>query len=545
MNDRSARSADVGASSRRSWTPRLRHPAPPGPRVDRRARRDRRRRSSRSPSPSSSPGSTGLALARARRRRPCHRRRAAVRQGVRHRHVRHERQAGAADRHRRRCSTSTPAVVGIIALRRRFVVGVVGVAPVRRDRRLGLAQPSRRRALARRPPERDRRRGRHRRAVGCCVSPRSRREPEPVVAPATGPTGGRSCATPASLLGGLAASAAASARPALAGQPLHRRRRRAPTSRCRRPPEPLAATAVGHAGRRSRHDPVRHAERRASTGSTPPSPRRRCRPTPTRCASRAWSTTSSSSPSTTCCGRQLIERDITLTCVSNEVGGRLVGNARWLGTPPRRRCCAEAGVQPGADQVVGRSVDGYECGFPVDGGDGRARRDGRHRHERRAAARSSTASRPASIVPGLYGYVSATKWLTEIELTTFDEFDHYWLRRGWAQRGTDQADEPHRHAARGWPRCRPASCRSPAWRGRRPSASPASRSRSTTDRWQPDRARRGHDERHVAPVGVPLGRPRPAATRSRSGRSTTPAQSRPRTAPNQSLTERPDTTRSW
>ena len=50
------------------------------------------------------------------------------------------------------------------------------------------------------------------------------------------------------------------------------------------------------------------------------------------------------------------------------------------------------------------------------------------------------------IVPGLYGFVSATKWLTEIELTTFAEFDHYWLRRGWAPAGADQADEPHRHA---------------------------------------------------------------------------------------------------
>ena len=130
-------------------------------------------------------------------------------------------------------------------------------------------------------------------------------------------------------------------------------------------------------------------------------------------------------------GRQLIERDITLTCVSNEIGGRLVGNARWLGAR-LDDLLREAGVQPGADQVVGRSVDGYECGFPVT-----AATDGR---DAMVAIGMNGEPLPIAhgfparlIVPGLYGYVSATKWLAEIELTTFDEFDHYWLRRGWAQ----------------------------------------------------------------------------------------------------------------
>ena len=130
--------------------------------------------------------------------------------------------------------------------------------------------------------------------------------------------------------------------------------------------------------------------------------------------------------------RPLIERDITLTCVSNEVGGRYVGNARWLGTR-LDDLLREAGVQPGADQVVGRSVDGFACGFPVaDAMDGRD-----------ALVVVGMNGEPLPIehgfpvrlvVPGLYGFVSATKWLTEIELTTFAEFDHYWLRRGWAQR---------------------------------------------------------------------------------------------------------------
>ena len=128
----------------------------------------------------------------------------------------------------------------------------------------------------------------------------------------------------------------------------------------------------------------------------------------------------------------MIERDITLTCVSNEVGGRYVGNARWLGTR-LDALLREAGVQPGADQVVGRSVDGFECGFPVeDAMDGR---------DALVAVAMNGEPLPVEhgfparlIVPGLYGFVSATKWLTEIELTTFADFDHYWLRRGWGQR---------------------------------------------------------------------------------------------------------------
>ena len=138
-------------------------------------------------------------------------------------------------------------------------------------------------------------------------------------------------------------------------------------------------------------------------------------------------------------------------------------------------------MQPGADQVVGRSVDGFACGFPVaDALDGRD-----------ALVVVGMNGEPLPIehgfpvrlvVPGLYGYVSATKWLTEIELTTFAEFDHYWLRRGWAQRGADQADEPHRHAPRARQGRGRHGRRSPAWRGRRPSASAPSRCASTTAR---------------------------------------------------------------
>ncbi len=127
--------------------------------------------------------------------------------------------------------------------------------------------------------------------------------------------------------------------------------------------------------------------------------------------------------------RGLIERDITLTCVSNTIGGELVGNARWLGVR-LDDLLAEAGVRPEADQIVGRSVDGYTCGFPTDTLDGR---------DAMVAVGMNGEPLPLAhgfparlVVPGLYGYVSATKWLQEIELTTFADFDHYWVPRGYA-----------------------------------------------------------------------------------------------------------------
>jgi DMSO/TMAO reductase YedYZ molybdopterin-dependent catalytic subunit len=130
--------------------------------------------------------------------------------------------------------------------------------------------------------------------------------------------------------------------------------------------------------------------------------------------------------------RQLVEEDITLTCVSNTVGGPLVGNARWLGMP-LLELLDEAGIQDGADQLVGRSVDGWTSGFPVD-----TLRDGRT-----ALLAIGMNGEPLPlehgfparvIVSGIYGYVSATKWITEIEVTTFDAFDAYWVKRGWDDR---------------------------------------------------------------------------------------------------------------
>ncbi|MES0838335.1 molybdopterin-dependent oxidoreductase [Nocardiopsis tropica] len=134
----------------------------------------------------------------------------------------------------------------------------------------------------------------------------------------------------------------------------------------------------------------------------------------------------------------LCERDITLTCVSNPVGGGYLGNARWLGVP-LASLLAEAGVRPPdeggpADQLVSRSEDGMTIGTPVaDVTDGRD-----------ALLAVGMNGRPLShehgfpvrmVVPGLYGYVSACKWIVDIELTTFASFDAYWVPRGWAERG--------------------------------------------------------------------------------------------------------------
>ena len=128
--------------------------------------------------------------------------------------------------------------------------------------------------------------------------------------------------------------------------------------------------------------------------------------------------------------RPQVEADITLTCVSNEIGGRLVGNARWQGVV-LADLLAEARPAAGADQIVGRSYDDYTCGFPT----------AVLADERPALVALGMNGDPLPavhgyparlVVAGLYGYVSATKWLREIELTTFDAFDHYWVERGWA-----------------------------------------------------------------------------------------------------------------
>ncbi|GHJ54301.1 oxidoreductase [Nonomuraea sp. TT08I-71] len=128
--------------------------------------------------------------------------------------------------------------------------------------------------------------------------------------------------------------------------------------------------------------------------------------------------------------RGLVERDITLNCVSNEVGGPYIGTARWTGIPlaPLLR---EAGIRPGQNQLVSRSVEGMTIGTPLE-----AILDGR---DALLAVAMNGEPLPLEhgfparmLVPGLYGYVGACKWITSMTVTTFDAFDPYWVRRGWA-----------------------------------------------------------------------------------------------------------------
>jgi DMSO/TMAO reductase YedYZ molybdopterin-dependent catalytic subunit len=130
----------------------------------------------------------------------------------------------------------------------------------------------------------------------------------------------------------------------------------------------------------------------------------------------------------------LIEQYVTISCVSNEVGGKLVGNAKWTGVK-LRDVLAMAGVQAGATQLVGRSVDGWTAGMPTAWVMDPAR-------EPMIALKMNDQPLPRNhgfparlIVPGLYGYVSATKWLSELELTTLEAFDGYWVPLGWSKLG--------------------------------------------------------------------------------------------------------------
>ncbi|GAA3508501.1 molybdopterin-dependent oxidoreductase [Dietzia aurantiaca] len=131
--------------------------------------------------------------------------------------------------------------------------------------------------------------------------------------------------------------------------------------------------------------------------------------------------------------REAQERIVTLTCVSNEVGGGLVGTAAWTGFPIAD-LLAEAGPLPGADMLLSTSVDGWTAGTPLE-----ALTDGR---DALLAVGMNGQPLPLEhgypvrqIVPGLYGYVSATKWVIDWEVTRFDQASAYWTDRGWGERG--------------------------------------------------------------------------------------------------------------
>ena len=128
--------------------------------------------------------------------------------------------------------------------------------------------------------------------------------------------------------------------------------------------------------------------------------------------------------------RPLTEADITLACVSNPVGGPYVGNARWLGAS-LAALLREARVRRGADQILSTSSDGWTCGTPIE-----AVLDGRNallavgmNGEPLPVAHGFPAR---MVVPGLFGYVSATKWVVDLEITTFSAQHAYWVQRGYS-----------------------------------------------------------------------------------------------------------------
>ena len=131
--------------------------------------------------------------------------------------------------------------------------------------------------------------------------------------------------------------------------------------------------------------------------------------------------------------RGLSEAWITISCVSNEVGGDLIGNTIWSGVPIKG-ILEEAGIKPGADALLSKSQDGWTAGTPLE-----ALVDGR---DAMLAVAMDGEPLPIEhgfpvrqVVPGLYGYVSATKWVIDWEITRFQDFSAYWTDRGWSPQG--------------------------------------------------------------------------------------------------------------
>ncbi|WP_375424486.1 molybdopterin-dependent oxidoreductase [uncultured Friedmanniella sp.] len=148
----------------------------------------------------------------------------------------------------------------------------------------------------------------------------------------------------------------------------------------------------------------------------------------------------------------LVEHVTTLTCVSNTVGGDLIGNARWLGYPIRD-LLARAKPTAGADMVLSTSQDGFTAGSPLS-----ALTD----PDREALLAVGMNGDPLPlehgfpvrmVVPGLYGYVSATKWVTQLKVTTFAADQGYWTPLGWSAKGpvklASRIDVPRRKVSAG------------------------------------------------------------------------------------------------
>ena len=199
----------------------------------------------------------------------------------------------------------------------------------------------------------------------------------------------------------------------------------------------------------------------------------------------------------------LTEDYITLCCVSNPVAGPYIGNARWLGAS-LASLLRSAGIQSGADQLLCTSVDGFTSGTPV-----QVVMDGR---DALLAVAMNGAPLPVAhgfparlVVPGLYGYVSACKWVTDINVTKFADAQAYWVPRGWSQQAPikteSRIDVPNGSG--------PVTAGRDPGRRRRLGAAQGHRRGGGARRPRavaPGPAGGGARHRHLAAVGVGLGR---------------------------------------
>ena len=224
--------------------------------------------------------------------------------------------------------------------------------------------------------------------------------------------------------------------------------------------------------------------------------------------------------------RPLIEDYITLTCVSDPVSGPYIGNAKWLGASLSSLIRA-AGPLRGAEQLFCTSVDGFTSGVPL-ATVLEAGRDSLVAVAMNGAALPTEHGFPARlVVPGLYGYVSACKWVVDIEVTTWAGAAAYWYQNGWAQQAPikteSRIDVPADGLAREGGEGPGRRGGVGAAQGHRGGRGPG-RQRALAGGDAGGRAR----PRHLAAVGLGVGRDAPGRTRSRRGRPTRPATPRRR-----------------
>ena len=237
----------------------------------------------------------------------------------------------------------------------------------------------------------------------------------------------------------------------------------------------------------------------------------------------------------------LIESHVSLTCVSNPVGGNLAGNAKWLGLPIRD-VLKMARPKEGADMVLSTSIDGFSASTPLE-----VLQDDR---DAMLAIGMNGEPLPLEhgypvrmVVPGLYGFVSATKWVVDLEVTRFADSKAYWTQRGWSERGPIKT-MARVEVPKSFAKVRPGGSQSAAPRGPRPAASPRSRCRSTTAPGprpcSPTRPPSSHGG-----SGPSTGMPPRARTTSRPAPPTEPARSRRTSARIRCPTAPPAGSRSW